>query len=151
MHFQEWQMVIGDINTVMIALFGISITKGLGDIIKYLFKIAKEKSTENTRNKEAFDKMMTDNGKQETRLNNLEVSQNLLIQSQLATLHNQIFNKADEYINRGWITLTELDNFNMVYTAYEQLDGNGTGHTLHEKVNNLPQKESGILSEEELS
>lgn len=150
MHFHEWQMVIGDINTVMIAFFGLSITRGIGNLVKYLFKIAKEKGEENTRNKEAFDKMMSDNGKQEKRLDDLEVSQNLLVQSQLASLHNQIFNKANEYISRGWITLTELDNFNMVYEAYEKLGGNGTGHTLHEKVNALPQRESGILTEEEL-
>jgi len=147
----HWLNFIGDVNTLLIAFFGVSLTRGIGQLIQYLFKIVKEKEKENKQNKEAFDRMIDHDERQESRLTKLESSQELIVNSQLAALHNQIFNKANEYIRRDSITMTELDNFNTVYEAYKALGGNGTGHKLHEKVNAITIKGEGLLTKEEIT
>lgn len=146
----SWLKIIGNVNTLLIALFGFSITRGIGQLLQYLFKLFKAKEKENKQNKQALGLMIDHDEKQEKRLTKLETDQSLIIASQLAALHNQLFNKANEYINRGSITLTELDNFNTVYEAYKALGGNGTGYKLHKKVNDLTIKGEGLLTKEEL-
>lgn len=61
----------------------------------------------------------------------------------LALLHGQIYDLAESYIVRGWITLKELDNLTYLYTPYARLGGNGTGKGLFEKCKNLPMREEG--------
>ena len=61
----------------------------------------------------------------------------------LALLHDRIYDLAESYIVRGWITLKELDNLTYLYTPYVRLGGNGTGKGLFEKCKNLPMREEG--------
>lgn len=61
----------------------------------------------------------------------------------LALLHGQIYDLAESYIVRGWITLKELDNLTYLYTSYARLGGNGTGKGLFERCKNLPMREEG--------
>ena len=65
----------------------------------------------------------------------------------LALLHDRIYDLAESYIVRGWITLKELDNLTYLYTPYARLGGNGTGKGLFEKCKALPMKEEGGTNE----
>ena len=73
-----------------------------------------------------------------------------IVKAEKASLHNQIWNKADEYIKRGYITVGELNNFDYLFEAYKNLGGNGTGDTLRAKVSNLNVRDEGILQQKEI-
>lgn len=56
--------------------------------------------------------------------------------------HDRIIYLGSKYIERGYITAEELDDFNTyLYGPYADLGGNGTGKTIWERVNQLPVKE----------
>ena len=59
-----------------------------------------------------------------------------------AISHDKIYKLTDEYIDRGWVTLDELDNLEYLYTAYRTLGGNGTGEKRYNRVQALPVKTS---------
>lgn len=53
--------------------------------------------------------------------------------------HHEILEVGQNYINRGWVTIQELDDFNhYLYVPYRKLGGNGTGESIANKVNSLP-------------
>lgn len=66
-----------------------------------------------------------------TKLTSLEVAMKALA-------HDKIYKLTDEYIDRGWVTLDELDNLEYLYTAYRELGGNGTGEKRYNRVQALP-------------
>lgn len=66
-------------------------------------------------------------------------SKNSSSQMLLGLGHHEILEVGQEYINRGWITIQELDDFNhYLYLPYRKLGGNGTGELIANKVNALP-------------
>lgn len=62
---------------------------------------------------------------------------NLLKESNLALLHDRVFQLGNRYINIGEITCREMDNFDRLYNAYHDLGGNGTGTEIYERVHDL--------------
>ena len=151
-----WEF-LQEANGFLVGMFGTGFLGILGAGLRKLYKIAQEKHEENVRNKVAFEEMKKTNGSQEDRLAALEDYQEKsdkrakgLIKAQKASLHNQLWNKAEIYLKRGWITVGELNNFEIMYHAYKAIGGNHTGDTLHEKVKALPVKDEGILREDEI-
>ena len=69
-----------------------------------------------------------------------QAEMDLIKESNLALLHNEVFQLGKEYITRGEITFKEMDNFDMLYNAYHNLGGNGTGTEVYERVHNLTLK-----------
>lgn len=59
----------------------------------------------------------------------------------VSLLHNSLFKSSTEYITRGYITVSEVDNLNYLYSAYHNLGGNGTGDLLMKKIEQLEVKE----------
>lgn len=64
-------------------------------------------------------------------------SNKLIREGVLAILHNKIYTLGKQYIDRGYITLEDLDDFEHLYKAYHALGGNGTGTEIYERVKNL--------------
>lgn len=58
----------------------------------------------------------------------------------LALLHDRLYSLARYYLDRGWVTIQDLDNLEYLYTAYHALGGNGTGTELFERCKALPIK-----------
>lgn len=59
----------------------------------------------------------------------------------LGLAHDRIVYLGSQYIERGSITMQELDDFNKyLYEPYAKLGGNGTGKMIWERVNDLPVK-----------
>lgn len=56
----------------------------------------------------------------------------------LALLHDRLYSLSRFYIDRGWITIQDLDNLEYLYTAYHALGGNGTGTELFMRCKALP-------------
>ena len=69
-----------------------------------------------------------------------QVEMDLLKESNIAMLHDRVFQLGKHYIEKGEITLKEMDNFDMLYKAYHNLGGNGTGTEVYERVHNLKLK-----------
>lgn len=59
--------------------------------------------------------------------------QNILKTGMVALLHNSLFRNCEQYIARGEITVSELENLETLYASYHALGGNGTGTALYEK------------------
>ena len=58
-----------------------------------------------------------------------------------ALLRGEIRERYHHYMERGWITTHELDEFIDMFNAYKELGGNGTVEKMHQAVINLPIKE----------
>lgn len=58
-----------------------------------------------------------------------------------AVLHDRLYQSARFYLKQGWVDVEGLGNLGIVYEAYHELHGNGTGTTLYNKVKALPVKE----------
>ena len=56
----------------------------------------------------------------------------------IAILHDRLFQSGMNFIEKGEITLSALENFEGIYTAYHSLGGNGTGTEIYERVKELP-------------
>lgn len=58
-----------------------------------------------------------------------------------ALLHDRLFESCYFYTKRGWIGYDELRNIQYIYTAYHNLDGNGTGTKAFQDISELPKRE----------
>lgn len=63
-----------------------------------------------------------------------DVLENALI----ALQHDRLYRLTEEYIERGYVTLDELDNLEYIYTSYKALGGNGSGERRYNLVQKLP-------------
>lgn len=68
-------------------------------------------------------------------------SQKLIKDGVLAILHNKIYKLGQEYIAIGEITVSDMSDFEYLYSAYHKLGGNGTGTEIYERVKELPIKQ----------
>ena len=55
----------------------------------------------------------------------------------VAILHDRLFQSGMYFLNKGEITVSELDNIEAMYEAYHNLGGNGTGTEIYERVKEL--------------
>lgn len=146
----QWLDDLMKLNSLLLTFFGLGIVGLLSKIFQFTNKIYKDKKKANKEQTEFLNELKESDKKQTNRLKQLEAYQDNLMKAQKATLHNQIWNKADEYLKRGWITVGELDNFDHLYYAYKGVEGNHTGDTLHKKVKRLEIKDEGILKGNEI-
>lgn len=105
-----------EINTLSLAIFGVSIF----GILKYFF--------------EKFKKSL-DVGKKE---------RETLNEAMLAVLHNKIFKNGCDYIEKGCITVAELNDLEKMYKPYEAMGGNSTAKIVMENVRKLPISSKGL-------
>lgn len=117
------------LNDFMVAFFGLSIGSifllGVKRLFHLMFNIINQKQK---KEREEMDNM-------KNKLSSLEIAMK-------AISHDKIYKLTDEYIDRGWVTLDELDNLEYLYTAYRTLGGNGTGEKRYNRVQALPVKTS---------
>ena len=73
----------------------------------------------------------------EKKVNNIESIVDGLVKSSLALSHDKLYTYCTNYINRGYITVGELDNLEYLFTSYKSLGGNGTGEHLYNEVKKL--------------
>ena len=63
--------------------------------------------------------------------------------------HHEILEVGQSYIDRGWVTIQELDDFNhYLYVPYRKLGGNGTGEMMANRVNSLPIRNTDNITKE---
>lgn len=67
----------------------------------------------------------------------LDVLVKNLVESNQALAHDKLYEKCTQYINRGFITVGELDNLEYIFTSYKKLGGNGTGEHLYLEAKKL--------------
>lgn len=101
------------LNTILINVFGYSLTGLIAIVFKAVRSYAKKLS-----------------GK----IRAIETSN-------LALLHWLIYNTCTVMIERKYSTVEELDNLQYFWQAYELLGGNGTGKLLYEQARKLPIKD----------
>lgn len=65
-------------------------------------------------------------------------SNKLIRDGVIAILHNKIYTLGKQYIEREYVTIEDLKDFEYLYNAYHALGGNGTGTEIYERVKNLP-------------
>lgn len=113
------------LNDFMVAFFGLSIGSifllGVKRTFTLAFNIINQKQQ---KERAELDQM-------QGKLSSLEIAMK-------AISHDKIYKLTEEYIDRGWVTLDELDNLEYLYTAYRGLGGNGNGEKRYNRVQNLP-------------
>ena len=57
-----------------------------------------------------------------------------------AILRDRMLTLSEEYLQRGWITLHERDNYTSLYDAYKGVKGNTFVDDLYKEVMDLPLK-----------
>lgn len=72
--------------------------------------------------------------KAERKRNNLSADHQLLI----GLAHDRLYALCQEYLTRGYITISEYDNLMYIYRPYKDAGGNGTGTKLLDAVCKLP-------------
>lgn len=61
-----------------------------------------------------------------------------LEQSLRALQHDRIYQLTDKYIERGYVSLDELENLSKIFESYKALGGNGLGERKFNFVQKLP-------------
>lgn len=125
--------ILAHINTILITLTGTGVT-GIGAFfyreVKGYIRRKEEAETEATKERKK-------------RLEHIEEQQELQRLALLAMLHDSIYNEGATYLDQGYITPDQLDNFNKLYQPYQAMGGNSTGHTMSVQVNQLSIKDKG--------
>lgn len=67
----------------------------------------------------------------------IETTLDLLKDSNLALSHDKLYTYCTTYIERGYVTVNELDNLDYLFNSYKGLGGNGTGEHLYNEVKKL--------------
>lgn len=70
-----------------------------------------------------------------------DTSLSLLKEAIMAQHHDTLYRLTGEYLKRGSISLSELDNLEYIYKSYKALGGNGSGEYRFNKCKELPLRE----------
>ena len=62
----------------------------------------------------------------------------------LQVAKNQLVTQGRKYLNRGYITMDEYEEYESEYQVYSNLGGNGLARRIFEQVDDLPMMPSGI-------
>ena len=65
------------------------------------------------------------------------VTQKLLKEGMIAILHDRLYQLCTKFIEKGEITVDELENLEYIYKSYNNLGGNGTGTALFNRCKDL--------------
>ncbi len=115
----EFMNKLLEVNSVILAIFGISIFGAIRSLSKAILKQQEKKQ-------------------QEKEILNDSIS--MLKKANLAILHNKIYTQCGEFLEAGHICVDDFDDLNYLFNAYKSLGGNGTGETLYNKVAALPNR-----------
>jgi hypothetical protein len=61
--------------------------------------------------------------------------------------YKEIISMGMDYIERGWITNDEYDDYRRLYDAYKALGGNGVTERVMAEVTNLPMRPRSVYAE----
>ena len=64
-------------------------------------------------------------------------TQKLLKEGMIAILHDRLYQLCTKFIEKGEITVDELENLEYLYKSYNNLGGNGTGTALFNRCKDL--------------
>lgn len=64
-------------------------------------------------------------------------TQKLLKEGMIAILHDRLYQLCTKYLDKGEITVDELENLELLYVSYHNLGGNGTGTALFNRCKDL--------------
>ena len=64
-------------------------------------------------------------------------TQKLLKEGMIAILHDRLYHLCTKFIEKGEITVDELENLEYLYKSYNNLGGNGTGTALFNRCKDL--------------
>ena len=106
-----------EVNSILLLL-------GFGGVIGLL------KSTFNQFKKNG-ERLKTDKEATEQRFQKLEYAN-------IAILHDKIYNRCNDGLKDGWISVDDLENLEYLWRGYKGLGGNGTGETIYNEVLKLP-------------
>lgn len=62
----------------------------------------------------------------------------------LRVAKNQLVSQGREYLNRGYITMDEYEEYESEYKVYTVMGGNGLARRIFEQVDDLPMLPNGI-------
>lgn len=62
----------------------------------------------------------------------------------LQVAKNQLVSQGREYLNRGYITMDEYEEYESEFKVYESLGGNGLARRIFKQVDDLPMIPDGI-------
>lgn len=62
----------------------------------------------------------------------------------LRVTKNQLVSQGREYLNRGYVTMDEYEEYESEYKLYLELGGNGLARRIFEQVDDLPMMPTGI-------
>lgn len=63
-----------------------------------------------------------------------------------ALLHDRLYQSCRYYLHQGYVDVEGLTNVGVIYEAYHELHGNGTGTNLYERVEGLPVREEHAMT-----
>lgn len=129
----------------LLQIFCTAIVGGLGWMIKNIY----EKKEKDIEDQKEFLKISQQN--QQNIERNLEIiKQNYerslenehkvdaLVASQKVLMRESLIAKHDIYVEKGFLTTEEFDDYEEMYKCYEALKGNGTGHKMYLEVCEIP-------------
>ena len=123
----EWLEKLLEVNSVIAAVFGAGILLTTKKLVKGLLDYLKNK--QNIK--------IAEQAKTENRFKGLE-------KAMVAMLHNKLYRQCEVHLTEGFISIDDLDDLDYLFTAYKNLNGNGTGETLYNKVKVLPHKKMKV-------
>lgn len=123
----DWLEKFDKLNHVLTTLLGVSFGSGLTMFIKSIYKKYHDKTLEN---KKQYDIIKSE-------VNALKIASKSL-------LHNELYTLSMEALNRGVISIDEIDNLNHLYTAYMAFGDSPTITVLMDKVLKLEIIEGSI-------
>ncbi|WP_100065107.1 hypothetical protein [Miniphocaeibacter massiliensis] len=106
---ESFLKIISNINTIVLIITGLSIS---GILKKYL-------NWKKTNIEKSNERIM------------------LIEKTQLAILHNKIYMTTIQLIEKGSVTLDDLEDLRYLFEPYKQLGGNGTAERLYSEVQRL--------------
>ena len=77
---------------------------------------------------------------------NKELAEVLLKKGVKAMLHDRLYQSCRYYLHQGYVDVEGLTNVGVIYEAYHELHGNGTGTNLYERVESLPVREEHAMT-----
>ena len=63
-----------------------------------------------------------------------------------AMLHDRLYQSCRYYLHQGYVDVEGLTNVGVIYEAYHELHGNGTGTNLYERMEGLPVREEHAMT-----
>ena len=142
-----------EIDGIFQSLFGVGIFGAMTILIKMtrgrndtLMKIV-DKQNEMLNRQNGIEERI---GHIEDRMGDIEAQAKLRKDALVASLHDRLYGFCTDILNRGCVTIKELDNLEYLWQSYSGLGGNGTGELLYEKVRQLPIVDENELSDNEI-